>query len=61
MRKRRANNMTEARIQPFCRSNNISFGYYDGDGVFPRSVTNRDSALYLYKSHFCFNLEKSWC
>ena len=45
--------MTKARIQPFCRANNINLGYYDGDGVFPRSVTNRDSALYLYNNHFC--------
>ena len=45
--------MTEARIQPFCRANNINLGYYKDDRVFPRSVTNRDSALYLYKNHFC--------
>ena len=45
--------MTKARIQPFCRANNINLGYYDGETVFPRSVTNRDSALYLYNNHFC--------
>ena len=45
--KRQSNIMTKARIQPFCRANNIILGYYDGDGVFPRSVTNRDSASYL--------------
>ena len=51
--KRRSNIMTKARIQPFCRANNINIGYFDGDGIYPRSVTNRDSALYLYKNHFC--------
>ena len=45
--------MTKARIQPFCRANNLNLGYYDVDGVFPRSVTNRDSALYFYNNHFC--------
>ena len=45
--------MTEARIQPFCKSNNNILGDYDGDGVFPRSVTNRNSASYLIYNHFC--------
>ena len=51
--KRRSNIMTKARIQPFCRANNINLGYYNDDRVFPRTVTNRDSALYLYNNHFC--------
>ena len=51
--KRRSNIMTKARIQPFCRANNINIGYFDGNGVYPRSITNRDSALYLYDNHFC--------
>ena len=45
--------MTKARIQPSCRAININLGYYDGERVFPRSVTNRDSALFLYNNHFC--------
>ena len=49
---RRSNIMTKARIQPFCRANNISIGYFDGERVFPRSVTKRDSALFLYNKHF---------
>ena len=51
--KRRTNIMTMARIQPFCRANNINLGYYNNDRVFPRSVTNRDSALFLFNNHFC--------
>ena len=51
--KRRCNIMTKARIQPFCNKNNINLGYYNDERVFPRSVTNRDSALYLYNNHFC--------
>ena len=51
--KRRTNIMTMARIQLFCRANNINLGYYNIDRVFPRTVTNRDSILYLYNNHFC--------
>ena len=51
--KRRSNIMTKVRIQPFCRANNIDLGYYNNDRVFPRSVTNRDSALFLFNNHFC--------
>ena len=51
--KRRSNIMTMAKVQPFCRANNIRLGYWDGTRVFPRSVTTRDSALFLYKNHFC--------
>ena len=51
--KRRSNIVINARIQPFARANNTSIGYFDGERVFPRSVTNKDSALYLYNNHFC--------
>ena len=44
--KQRCKIMTKARIQPFCRANNIDLGYYNEDRVYLRSVTNRDSALY---------------
>ena len=50
---RRSNIMTKARIQPFCRANQINLGYYNEDRVFPRNFTNRDCALYLYNNHFC--------
>ena len=45
--------IVKARIQPFCRTINIDLGYYDGTRVFPRTVTNRDSALFLFSNHFC--------
>ena len=51
--KRRSNIMTMARTQPFCRAKNINLGYYNNDRVFPRSVINRDSALFLFNNHFC--------
>ena len=52
--KRRTNIMTMARIQPCLRNLGIDLGYYNIDRVFPRTVTNRDSALYFYNIHFCF-------
>ena len=51
--KRQCNIMTTARIQPFCRANNNNLGYYNGDRVFPGTVSKRDSALYLYNNPFC--------
>ena len=51
--KRRSNIMTMARIQPCLRKLGIDLGYSNGDRVFPRTVTNRDTALYLYNNHFC--------
>ena len=42
-----------ARFQPFCRANKIDLGYFDGIRVFPRIVTERNKALYLYKHHLC--------
>ena len=51
--KRRTNIITKARVEPFCRANNINFGYYDGTRVFPGTATNRNSALFLYNIQFC--------
>ena len=51
--KRRCTIMTMARIQPCLKKSGIDLGYYNGERVFPRTVTNRDSALYLYNNHFC--------
>ena len=45
--------MTKARIQPFYRANNIILGHYNEDNVFPRSVAEKNIALFLYNNHFC--------
>ena len=52
--------MTKARIQPFCKANKIKLGYYDGERVFGRSVTERDNALFLFHNLFCL-IWKSEC
>ena len=44
--------MTKARIQPIFRANYINLGYFDGERVFPRSVRDRNNALFLYNNHF---------
>ena len=51
--KRRSNIMTKARIQPCLRKLGIDLVYYNGERVFPRTVVNRDSALFLFNNHFC--------
>ena len=51
--KRRSNIKTKARLQPFCRVNNINLGYFHGTRVLLRLVTDRNTALYLYNIHFC--------
>ena len=50
---RRSNVMTSARIQPFCRKNNINIGCYDGFRVCPRNLTQRNIALKIHNNHFC--------
>ena len=45
--------MTKATIQPFCRADIINLGYWDGERIFQRSVSNRDSGLFSYNNHFC--------
>ena len=51
--KRRSKIMTEAKFQPFCRVKKYILGYYDETSVFPRSVTDKNNALFLYNNHFC--------
>ena len=46
---RRSNIMTNAGIQPVCCANNITLGYYDGERFFPRSVTDRNNALFFFQ------------
>ena len=50
--KRRSNIMTKARVQRFCKANNINLGYYNDERMFPRSVMDRNNALFLYNNHF---------
>ena len=45
--------MTTARIHPFCKKHDINIGCYDGFRVSPRSFTDRNIALHMYKNHFC--------
>ena len=45
--------MTFARIQPFCRKYNINIGCYDGFRGCPRSIAERNIALYVYENHSC--------
>ena len=50
---RRSNVMTSARIQPFCRKHNINIVCYDGFGVCPRNITQRNIALKIHNKLFC--------
>ena len=45
--------MVKARIQPFCRANNNTIGFFDGTIFFPRMVTEKNIALYKQIDHFC--------
>ena len=36
-----------------CRANFINLGYFDGTRFFPRSITEKNIALFLYNNHFC--------
>ena len=51
--KRRKNCIAKARIQPFCRVNINNLGHFDGTRVSPRSVTDRNIALFLFSNLFC--------
>ena len=50
---RRSNAMIFARIQPFCKKQNINIGCCNGFRVCPRTITERNIALYVNKNHFC--------
>ena len=45
--------MASDRIQPFCRKHKTNISYYDGFGVRPRNITERNVALKIHKHHFC--------
>ena len=44
--------MTKIRIQPCLKKLGIDLGYYNDERIYPRTVTNRTSALFLYNNHF---------
>ena len=45
--KRRSDLLTQARVQPCCKASNVNIGYYISKENFPRTVTERYTALYL--------------
>ena len=51
--KYRSGVMTTARIQPFCKKYNINIGYFNGKEIWPRTVTQRNTALKIHHNHFC--------
>ena len=51
---RRSNIITSARIQPFWRKYNIDIGCFDGMRIKPRTFTERNTSMFIYKKHFCF-------
>ena len=52
--------MTSARIQSFCKKNDINIGCFVGTGTNPRNTTQRNISLFIYKNYFCL-LWKSNC
>ena len=40
-------------IQPFCRKRNINIGYFNGKGVWPRTITEKYIASKIRKNLFC--------
>ena len=50
---RRSNVMTSARVQPFCRKDNVNIGCYDGFRVCHRNITQKNTPLKIHNNHFC--------
>ena len=44
--------MTKAGIELFYIAEKISIGYFNGKEVYPRSVTERNKALFSHNNHF---------
>ena len=42
-----------ARIQPCLKKLALDLGYYNDERIYLRTVTNKDSVLFLYNNHFC--------
>ena len=57
---RRSNILTKARTQPFCRASYGNLGFFDGTGVFPRYITDKDN-VFLYNNRFCLISEVQKC
>ena len=51
--KYRSGVMTPAKIQPFCRKHNINIGYFDGKEIWPRTITQRNTAVKIHNNNFC--------
>ena len=49
---KRSSITTLARIQPCLRKLGIDLGFYNGKEIWPRYITERNKALFLYKIHF---------
>ena len=50
---RRSNIMTMVRVQPCLRKVGVHLGYYNGEEIWPRNITEKNIALSLYNNHFC--------
>ena len=48
---RRCQVRTQTRIQPFCRVNIFTMGFYSGKELFPRKIIDSNKALFLYRNH----------
>ena len=51
--KNRSGVMTYARVQPFCRKDNFDIGYFIGNEIWRRTITQRYIALKIHDKHFC--------
>ena len=50
---RRSNVMTSARIEPFCRKHIFNIGYFNGEEVWPGSITESKIAIKMHENNFC--------
>ena len=50
--KRRSGVMTQTRIQLCCKAIKINIADYNGKKNYPRTVTEKNEALYFYKDHY---------
>ena len=50
--KRRRNEMTKATIQPFWNAYKMNIGYFNGNEVCPKSVIEKDEAVFPYNDLF---------